>query len=131
MDLKMASKRQKTQQQQPPTRRTSRSHTVDALRARIRKLEEWPLGPKRRDALRTTAARILPPDRHPFDLGLRREGNLMMFHPHSRNVREWMEENVNIADAVRFGNAVAVDLRYAGPILEGMQAEGFTIGDEP
>lgn len=125
-----------------PAKRARRATLAD-LQDRIHALETSPPKISTAAAQRGSTSRshvprpAVPPPAVPpstprrFDLGVRREGNLMMFHPRTSAMREWIEANVNVPGAVRFGNAFVVELRYVGPILEGLAAEGFTVGDEP
>jgi hypothetical protein len=119
--------------------RPARAPTIKALQAKINARQDptW-IGTSASDVkgraqpqaptAQTIRHRAVP---HPFDLGVQRDGGLYLMHPHTRAVREWIEENVCIPDAVRLGNAVVVEGRYIGPIVEGIRGAGFTVGDEP
>jgi len=116
-----------TKKKKKASARPARAPTIKALQAKINARQAS--GKARRTSAAGKLADLAGP--HPFDLGVQRDGGLYLMHPHTRAVREWIEENVCIPDAVRLGNAVVVEGRYIGPIVEGIRDAGFTVGDEP
>lgn len=60
-----------------------------------------------------------------YDFTARNEGSIILISPHSEAAKEWWSENVS-ADAQRFGDAYAVEHRYAGDIIQGMLDAGLS-----
>lgn len=61
------------------------------------------------------------------DFALSDHGTIIMFHPLTAEAQQWWDENVN--EGPSFGNAYAVEHRYVMPLVEGIEAEGFTIAE--
>lgn len=52
-------------------------------------------------------------------------GSLMLLYPISHLAEEWVEEHVGGEETQHWGEAVVVEPRYIGPIVEAMLAEGL------
>lgn len=53
-------------------------------------------------------------------------GSVCLLYPATPAAREWISEHIP-EDAQRLGDAVAIEPRYAGDILEGAANDGLTI----
>lgn len=53
------------------------------------------------------------------------EGSIVLITPYSQDAKDWLENNIG-EDAMYFGPSLAVEHRYAGEILYGMQEDGLT-----
>jgi len=53
-------------------------------------------------------------------------GTIYLLHPLTRAARDWVDEHLP-ADAMWFGNAVAVEHRYIGDIVEGAIGDGLVV----
>ncbi len=63
------------------------------------------------------------------DVSVSNQGTIVAIIANTPAAREWIDENVKAESWQWLGNTLGVEPRYAGPILEGMQAAGLTIGD--
>lgn len=65
-----------------------------------------------------------------IDFTLQDEGSLFLLHPHTTAAREWMEEHLPMGSAETqfWGEAIVIEHRYIGPIVEGIQADGLAVG---
>lgn len=52
-------------------------------------------------------------------------GSLILVRPHTFEARDWLEE---MTDGEWFADALVVEPRYLGPLVEGMVEAGFTVG---
>lgn len=69
---------------------------------------------------------ILEPDKRPaHDFAMADHGSIVTFHPLTVAAQQWWAENVNAGPSI--GNAYAVEPRYVLPLVDGIEAEGFTI----
>ena len=55
--------------------------------------------------------------------------NVCLLTPVSEAASDWVAEYLP-EDATRFGEAVAIESRYAGDILEGIQRDDLTVEEE-
>lgn len=56
------------------------------------------------------------------------QGTVVAFYTETDEERQWVDENVELEDWQRLGGmGFAVEHRCAGPLIEGLQAEGFTM----
>jgi hypothetical protein len=53
--------------------------------------------------------------------------SLVTFAPESEEESEWLTENVQAEGWQYMGKTLAVDTRYAGDLIEGVQAAGFEV----
>jgi hypothetical protein len=60
------------------------------------------------------------------DIEISNQGSIFLFLPITAAGREWIDENVQ-EDAQFFGNALAVEHRFAGDLAEGMAADGLIL----
>lgn len=60
-----------------------------------------------------------------LDYTVTNHGSIVLIAPHSQAADEWLDENIG-DDAMWFGGALAVEPRYVGDILYGMQEAGLT-----
>lgn len=60
------------------------------------------------------------------DFTVRNEGAIVLFQAHTDAARAWWDENVQ--DGITFAGARVVEWRYAQDIIQGIAAEGLTIG---
>ena len=68
---------------------------------------------------------LAPEQRPTHDFRLADHGGIITFHPMTVEAQQWWAENVNAGPSI--GNAYAVEPRYVLPIVDGIEAEGFTI----
>jgi len=61
------------------------------------------------------------------DVQVDNQGTIVAITPLSDAAREWLDENVKAESWQWVGDTLGVEPRYAGPILEGMQAAGLTL----
>lgn len=61
------------------------------------------------------------------DYRIRDEGTIVILWPVSNAAVSWCDEHLP-QDSTRWGSGYVIDCRYAGPILEGMAAEGLVGG---
>lgn len=61
-----------------------------------------------------------------IDVGVRDEGTIFLFTPHTQAAKDWIEENVE-SEAPRFCGALVVEHRYAGELAAGMQQAGLEV----
>jgi hypothetical protein len=55
-------------------------------------------------------------------------GSIYLLKPNTEAAREWVALNIiNPEDAQRWGEAVAVEHRYIGDIVEGIRRDGLTV----
>ena len=57
---------------------------------------------------------------------IKNEGSIVLFEPLTSAAQDWWSSNVD-PDAQTFGNAYAVEHRYAGDIVEGIKATSFKL----
>jgi hypothetical protein len=60
------------------------------------------------------------------DVTVTNEGNIFIFNPHSHAAKDWIAENVQ-ENAQYYGNGLVVEHRFAGDIIEGMEADGLSL----
>ena len=60
------------------------------------------------------------------DIQIENHGSLFLFRPITDEGKEWLKESVS-EDAQWFGNALAVEHRYAGDLAEGVESAGLKI----
>jgi len=53
-------------------------------------------------------------------------GTIFLVRPLTDAAREWIEENVS-NESQWFGQSLAVEHRYVGDLITGMQADGLTV----
>lgn len=64
------------------------------------------------------------------DFTVRNEGSIFLLIPHTPAAEAWIEEHLP-QDAMRWaGNSIVVEHRYICDIIDGIQADGLTIGRE-
>jgi hypothetical protein len=61
------------------------------------------------------------------DVQVDNQGTIVAITPLSDAAREWLNENVQAESWQWVGDTLGVEPRYAGPLLEGMQAAGLTV----
>lgn len=54
------------------------------------------------------------------------QGSIVMLRPNTDAAREWMDENVHAESWQWQGDFLCIDHRMAQPLLDGIEAEGFT-----
>lgn len=62
-----------------------------------------------------------------MDVRVINHGSLMMVYPLSEAAKAWVDEHIP-DDAQWMGPGFAVEPRYIGAILDGMQADGLDLG---
>lgn len=60
------------------------------------------------------------------DVTISNHGSIFLFQPVTPAAKEWFENNVQ-DDAQYFGSALAVDVRYAADLAEGMAGDGLEV----
>lgn len=54
-------------------------------------------------------------------------GSVGILIPKSDAAQEWFNDNVSTEDAVRFGDGIAVEMRYVNNILNALSHDGFIV----
>jgi hypothetical protein len=54
------------------------------------------------------------------------QGSIVMLRPNTDAAREWLDENVESESWQWQGPFLCMDARMAQPLIEGIEAEGFT-----
>jgi hypothetical protein len=54
-------------------------------------------------------------------------GSLFLVEPLDKSARTWLTENVDLTEAQFFGNALAVEHRYAYDLVDGIFDAGFDV----
>lgn len=62
-----------------------------------------------------------------IDITVTDEGTIILLHPHTHAAHAWLTENIQAESWQMFGDAVAVEHRYADDIIEGMQGDGLNV----
>lgn len=63
------------------------------------------------------------------DFSFANHGSITLLTPRSRKAKRWLADNVEQNDETQYwGTSIAIEPRYVGPILEGIMADGLTIG---
>lgn len=62
-----------------------------------------------------------------LDIEVSNHGTIYLIQPLTPTARAWLADNVG-PEAQYLGTALAVEPRYAGPLLEGMAGDGLTLG---
>lgn len=60
------------------------------------------------------------------DIFIKNHGSILIFVPATEAGMEWMDEHLP-ADAMRWAGGIVVEPRYAGPIIDGAQADGLEV----
>lgn len=63
------------------------------------------------------------------DVLIENHGSIILFRPLTPDGDAWIENNIG-SDAQYFGDALAVEHRYAEDIAEGMMSDGLTVGED-
>jgi hypothetical protein len=53
-------------------------------------------------------------------------GSVCLLIPATREARRWIDDNIG-EDAMYLGQGLAIERRYVGQILDGVQADGFEV----
>jgi hypothetical protein len=64
------------------------------------------------------------------DLWVRDEGTVVAFRPVTETGRKWIDENIISEPWQWLGNTLAVDRRYADPIIQSASFEGLKVSYE-
>lgn len=59
------------------------------------------------------------------DFTVENHGSIVLLRPNTEAAREWLDEHIS-DDAQTFGNAIAIEPRYVGDILYGIEGDGLT-----
>lgn len=62
-----------------------------------------------------------------LDVSLENHGSIVLLRPLTDAAKLWISEKVS-GDALWFGGAVAVEPRFVGPIVEGLENDGLVVG---
>jgi hypothetical protein len=60
------------------------------------------------------------------DFFIQNEGSIFLLHPLSDAGKEWVKEHIG-DDAQTLGDAVVIEHRYIGAIVDGVQADGLSV----
>jgi hypothetical protein len=63
-----------------------------------------------------------------FDFLLQHEGSLVLLCAETDAARRWVMENIRLDDVLLWGDAIPVERRYIGDILDGIVADGLAVG---
>ena len=61
------------------------------------------------------------------DFHIQNEGSVFLFVPLNDTARVWVDESLAPESWQMFGDAVAIEHRYIGPIVDGAIADGFVV----
>jgi len=64
--------------------------------------------------------------RRQVDVTVDNHGSIFLFHLHTKDARQWVKDFVD-EEAQWFGGALAVECRYAGDLVGGMQGAGLIV----
>lgn len=62
------------------------------------------------------------------DVVVENHGSIVLLRPNTPEASAWIDENCATESWQFLGTALAVEPRCVEPIVEGLQAEGFTVG---
>lgn len=62
----------------------------------------------------------------PADFTVQNEGSIFLLRPLTEAARDWVAEHIP-ADAQTFGDAIVIEHRYIGDIVDGAQRDGLTV----
>lgn len=65
-----------------------------------------------------------------MDFTINDQGSVVMFTPLTDAATAWVDENVALEGWQWLGNSFAVDHRIAQALVDGIEAEGFTVSGE-
>lgn len=60
-----------------------------------------------------------------IDFRFDNHGSICVLTPVSEACRQWVDDNVGDDETQHWGKGIVIEPRYAGPILEALDAEGF------
>lgn len=60
------------------------------------------------------------------DFSVQDGGSVCILRAHTEECQQWIDANVGDDETQRWGGGIIVEPRYLGPIVEGLDAEGFT-----
>lgn len=63
-----------------------------------------------------------------IDFYFANHGTIAMLTPLTDAAEDWVEEHLPIEPWQMFGNAIVIEPRHAGAILQGLVADGLTVG---
>jgi len=61
------------------------------------------------------------------DVEVKNEGSVVLLIPMSDRGKDWIDENLQLESWQWYGNAAAVEARYADPIVDGMMDDGLEV----
>jgi hypothetical protein len=65
-----------------------------------------------------------------MDFEIRDDGSIILLRPLTDAARIWVDENIGRNNGYQpMYPTVIVEPRYLGPILQGLQAEGYEVGE--
>jgi len=62
-----------------------------------------------------------------MDFTVENHGSIFLLRPNTKAAQAWIDSNIP-EDAQYLGNAVAIEHRYIMDIIDGIQADGLSIG---
>ena len=65
-------------------------------------------------------------EKNTVDIFVENYGSIFLFRPMTQAATDWIEQNVS-GDRQWFGNALAVESRYALDLADGMRRDGLTL----
>jgi hypothetical protein len=65
-------------------------------------------------------------DANAVDIFVENYGSIFLFRPMTPDATEWIEQNV-VGERQWFGNALAVECRYAADLADGMRRDGLRL----
>ncbi len=63
-----------------------------------------------------------------FDFKVENHGSIDLLRAMNEEAEQWAVENLQHPETQRWGNAYVVEPRYLGPIIEGINDDGLTVG---
>jgi hypothetical protein len=64
-----------------------------------------------------------------MDFTVTHHGSISILTPLTPAAREWLEENVDLEEAMRWGpGGIAVDHHYIVPLMQGIDGAGLSLG---
>ena len=94
---------------------------------RIQRIQKGEVQVRSRNmAIDEILAEVLIPKPEEIDFTVTGGGTIYLLQPHTAAATEWIAEHIS-DDAQFMGDAVAVEHRYIGNIVQGIQRDGLTV----
>lgn len=61
------------------------------------------------------------------DLNFSDHGSIILMYVGTDTGQDWVDENIGYEDIICWGDGIAIEARYVGPIIEGAIADGLDV----